>query len=68
MSEEGVPSLAFLIPIGLAMSPAVLTALFHTGAMIIVSGTAFVIATQANKSKSYYHFAATVKKGWSIYW
>ncbi len=62
-SEEGVPSLAFLIPIGLAMSPAVLTALFHTGAMIIVSGTAFVIATQANKSKSYYHFAATVKKG-----
>ncbi|MFD6438538.1 SAR2788 family putative toxin [Peribacillus sp. NPDC060186] len=62
-SEDGVPSLVFLIPIGLAMSPAVLTALFHTGAMIIVGGTAFVIATQANKSKSYYHFAASVKKG-----
>lgn len=45
------------------MSPAVLTALFHTGAMIIVGGSAYVIATQAKKSKNYYHFAATVKSG-----
>lgn len=62
-SEEGSASLAFLIPLGLVMTPAVLTALFHTGAMIIVGGSAYVIATQANKSKSYYHFAATVKSG-----
>ncbi|MGD6816624.1 SAR2788 family putative toxin [Metabacillus sp. 113a] len=62
-SEEGSASLVFLIPLGLVMTPAVLTALFHTGAMIIVGGAAYVIATQANKSKSYYHFAATVKSG-----
>ncbi|MEF2096262.1 hypothetical protein V3595_16475 [Bacillus sp. CFBP9009] len=62
-SEKGNPSLAFLIPIGIAMSPAVLTALFHTGAMIIVGGSAFVIATQAKKDKKYSHFQATVKSG-----
>ncbi|WP_375090035.1 SAR2788 family putative toxin [Peribacillus sp. RS7] len=62
-SEEGNASLAFLIPLGIAMSPAVLTALFHTGAMIIVGGSAFVIATQAKKDKKYIHFQATVKSG-----
>ena len=62
-SEVGTASIAFLIPIGIAMSPAVLTALFHTGAMIIVGGSAYVIATQAKKDKKYSHFAATVNKG-----
>lgn len=45
------------------MSPAVLTALFHTGAMIIVGGSAYVIATQVKKNKNYTHFAATVQSG-----
>lgn len=60
-SEEGVASLAFLIPIGIAMSPAILTALFHTGAMIIVGGAAYVVSTQAKRSDKYSHFAAILQ-------
>lgn len=29
-----------------------MTALFHTGAVIVVAGTGYVIATQANKHRS----------------
>lgn len=65
-SEEGVASIAFLIPIGIVMSPALLTALFHTGAMIIVGGAAYVVATQAKKSDKYSHFSSVVKGG-SVY-
>ncbi|GAE95353.1 hypothetical protein JCM21714_4579 [Gracilibacillus boraciitolerans JCM 21714] len=65
-SEEGVASFVFLIPLGIVMTPAVLTALFHTGAMIIVGGAAYVVATHANRSKNYSHFAAVVKSG-SVY-
>ncbi|ODG91495.1 hypothetical protein BED47_07525 [Gottfriedia luciferensis] len=62
-TELGTASLIFLIPIGIVMTPAILTALFHTGAMIIVGGAAYVIATQAKKDKKYSHFSATVKSG-----
>ncbi|QNK87893.1 hypothetical protein H7992_22490 [Sporosarcina sp. resist] len=62
-SEEGTASFAFLIPIGIAMTPAILTALFHTGAMILVGGAAYVVANQAKRSKDYNHFAAVVQSG-----
>ncbi|MEK5132760.1 SAR2788 family putative toxin [Bacillus sp. FSL W8-0645] len=67
-SEEGTASFAFLIPVGIAISPAVMAALFHTGAVIVVAGTGYVIATQANKHRSknkkkYNHFQAVIKKG-----
>ncbi|KIL22540.1 hypothetical protein B4134_0196 [Bacillus safensis] len=67
-SEEGTASFAFLIPVGIAISPAVMAALFHTGAVIVVAGTGYVIATQANKHRSknkkkYNHFQAVIKNG-----
>ncbi|MCD8503087.1 MAG: SAR2788 family putative toxin [Bacillaceae bacterium] len=65
-SEEGIASLAFVIPIGIVMSKAALTALFHTGAMIIVGGSAYVVATQAKRSDKYNHFAA-VRKNNDLY-
>ncbi|AIF68106.1 hypothetical protein GZ22_16665 [Terribacillus saccharophilus] len=65
-STEGQASFVFLIPVGIVMTEAALTALYATGAMIIVSGAAYVVANKAKKSKKYNHFKATVKGG-SVY-
>ncbi|OLP65717.1 hypothetical protein BACPU_13350 [Bacillus pumilus] len=69
-SEEGTASIAFLIPVAIGISPAVMTALFHTGAVLIVAGTGYVIATEFNKQrakskskskKQYNHFDAEIR-------
>lgn len=65
-STEGQASFVFLIPVGIVMTEAALTALYATGAMIIVGGAAYVGANKAKKSKKYNHFKATVKGG-SVY-
>ncbi|CUB14937.1 SAR2788 family putative toxin [Bacillus sp. FSL L8-0215] len=67
-SEEGTASFAFLIPVGIAITPAVMTALFHTGAVIVVAGAGYVIATEANKHRSkskkkYNHYEAVIRGG-----
>lgn len=65
-SSEGTASLAFVIPAGITMTKAVLSALYTTGAMIIAGGAAYVVATKAKKSKKYNHFKAIRKNG-SVY-
>lgn len=63
-SEDAMASFAFAIPIGLNLGAWALNALFHAGAMIIVSGTAFVVASKVpKKDKRYNHFEAVVKNG-----
>ncbi|MBF2627652.1 hypothetical protein [Listeria marthii] len=63
-SEDAMASFAFAIPVGINLGVWALNALYHAGAMIIVSGTAFVVASKATKKeKKYNHFEAVVKNG-----
>lgn len=55
--------LPIAIPIGLAITPAVMNALVQAGGIIIVSGVAHVIETKAKKNKNYSYFQATLSGG-----
>ncbi|WP_214818803.1 hypothetical protein [Exiguobacterium sp. s131] len=61
--EAEVSILPIAIPIGLAITPAVVNALVQAGGIIIVSGVAHVIETKAKKSKKYSFFQAALSGG-----
>lgn len=61
--EAEASILPIAIPIGLAITPAVMNALVQAGGIIIVSGVAHVIETKAKKSKKYSFFQAALSGG-----
>lgn len=61
--EAEASILPIAIPIGLAITPAVMNALVQAGGIIIVSGVAHVIETKAKKNKNYSYFQATLSGG-----
>lgn len=63
-SEEAQASfLPLAVPIGLALTPAVMNALAQAGGIIIVSGVAHVIETKVKKHRNYSYFQATLSGG-----
>jgi hypothetical protein len=63
-SEELSASWAFLIPVGINIGRAALTALFAAGAAVTVGGVAYISYKEfKKKKKTYDHYAAHVQKG-----
>jgi hypothetical protein len=63
-SDEGVPAFAIVIPIGIAISGAVLSALAKTAAVIVVAGATYVIAKEFHgRRHTYSHYRAVRRDG-----
>ncbi len=69
-STKVTASIVPAIPIGIAISASLFSALAHTSAVIIVGGAAYLVATEAipkvnknKKKKQYNHFRATLSGG-----